>query len=99
VNAGFRVDPDVLDGHARRVEELAGRLRAAGGSTRPLGLPAFGLVGWMFAGSVRDAAGVGTAAVAVLADRAGEHATRLRAAAGDYRRVEQAIATGLGGPR
>jgi hypothetical protein len=97
VNAGFRVDPDALDGLAARAEVMAGRLRAEAGAGPPLDLAAYGLLGRIFAVAALGAADARAAAVADLAGRADAHAGHLRAAAAGYRRAERQIAAGLGG--
>jgi hypothetical protein len=99
MSAGFRVDPDALDRSARQVDALAGRIRAAAGAGEPLALGAYGLVGQVFALAAAYAASAGSAAVAGLAERAAEHGTQLRVAAAGYRRTEQSMTAGLGGPR
>jgi hypothetical protein len=96
---GFRVDPDTVDAHARRVDALADRVRAAAAAGRPLELGAYGIVGQVFALAVVSAAGSGSTAVGQLATQAAEHAQRLRGVAADYRRAEHGAAAGLEGPR
>ncbi len=96
---GFRVDPDAVDAHARRVDALADRVRAAAAGGRPLELGAYGIVGQVFALAVVSAAGSGSTAVGQLAAQAAEHARRLREVAADYRRAEHGAVAGLDGPR
>jgi hypothetical protein len=96
---GFLVDPDALDAHARRVDALADRVRAAAARGRPLELGAYGVIGQVFALAVVSAAGSGSTAVGQLATQTAEHARRLREVAADYRRAEHGAVAGLDGPR
>lgn len=96
---GFRVDPGFLDAQAGRMDRVADRVRAAAAVGLPLDLGAYGVLGRVFALAALDAASTGASAVDRLAGQATEHAERLRAAAADYRRAEQAAAAELGGPR
>ncbi len=99
MSAGFHVDPDALDGHARTVDALAARVRRAANAGRPLDVAAYGLVGQVFALLAASATSSGSAAVARVADRVDTHAEQLRAAAQDYRRNDRRAATGFVGPR
>jgi hypothetical protein len=96
---GFRVDPDTVDAHARRVDALADRVRAAAAAGRPLELGTYGIVGQVFALAVVSAASSGSTAVGQLATQAAEHARRLHEVAADYRRAEHGAISGLEGPR
>jgi hypothetical protein len=96
---GFRVDPDALDAHALRVDLLAGQLRLAAVTGRPLGLSAYGIVGQVFALAAAAATNSGSVAVAGLAARATVQAAGIRAAGYAFRDHERSTAAGFGGPR
>lgn len=99
MSGGFRVEPAELDARAVRMSALADRLRTAAGSGLALDPHAYGVLGQVFALAATAAVEAGRGGVAGLAGRAGTHARQLRAAAADYRRVERAVAAGLGGAR
>ena len=99
MNGGFRVDPELLDGHAARVDALAERVGRAAGVARPLGLSAYGLIGQVFAVAAVGAARSGSDAVGRVAARAVAHADGMRRARDEYRAVERQTAAGFGRPR
>jgi uncharacterized protein YukE len=99
MSAGFRVDPEAMESHARTVDALAARVRRAATAGRPLDIAAYGIVGQLFAVVAAAATSSSSAAVARAADGVGSHAEQVRAAAQDYRRNDRAAAGGFVGPR
>lgn len=95
--SGFRVDPDALADHARRIGELAARMRSATTAARPLDLGAYGVVGQVFTLSAVAAVDTGVAAVGGLGRRTDELADGVGAAAEAYRAADRAQAARLRG--
>ncbi len=99
---GFGLDPDRVQAHAREVEEIAQQVRrvaAAGRHTQQLSPEAFGLIGGVFAGAVRQGMAEGVRDVTSLAESGELVARGLDAAAGYYRQVEQRNCGMFGGGR
>ncbi|MBC3194656.1 hypothetical protein H7X46_26760 [Pseudonocardia sp. C8] len=88
---GFRVDPDRLDGLARRAGEAAAAVGGARTEQAVAG-DAFGVVGAAFAGVVITATGAGADAVTRLARRLGATSEALAAAAAGYRTADTSAA-------
>ena len=99
MSAGVPVDPDALDAHARQVTAIADRIGQATAAARPPGVESYGQIGYGFGMAVVAASASGSEAVAGVAELVSDCAAAVRSSADAYRRVEERISTGLGGPR
>ncbi|MBB5958099.1 hypothetical protein FHS29_004707 [Saccharothrix tamanrassetensis] len=99
MTGGYRVLVDELEGHAGKVDALAGRLRAAVDAARQVTMSdgAYGVICRPFAMLLQPFEQMGVDALAKGVETIGHVAEEVRATAGDYGAREQAGAAAFDG--